>query len=483
MQETGAPTETTAASSSRGRSWRTAAALVIGALFVGLFSFGLVNISQDGHPLSVIDEHIHFDTSVRAMHGEIPWRGALLGDELIEEWSCGVGHQGGGLPYPCGDPRLDAHSIPSGAYTTGYGHYPTYFFAAAGFTAVLDAITGSTDLLDGFRAFSATTMIIGVLLCGVFAWALGLRGAAFLAALSVPVAASMVVFTGTIVNPSSTSVLSGALIGGTCLLWMKRGKGFTWVAIAIGFCSAIAVTSSLPAGGVLIAMLIVLVGRRWGLVTTPAWNPRWWQFAVLWALVLAPIVLWGRVISARATVPDSLLYGFIPPSGRTDILLNAIRELFLLHTPWRATGGIYRSPEGTVPLAIFNVSESMPVWITVLVFGTVVVAAYIHIARAFAARRTAFSTVEQRPVPLTVSAAALLAVSMVATIVLYPPALRISNWLTMGFDFPIVERYSNAFTAALVLAVLVWLPRKPAALVAAAAIGIVTAVGTVAAGF
>lgn len=46
--------------------------LVIAALFVSLFSIGLVNLSQDGHQMSVVDEHIHFDTAVRATQGVIP---------------------------------------------------------------------------------------------------------------------------------------------------------------------------------------------------------------------------------------------------------------------------------------------------------------------------------------------------------------------------------------------------------------------------
>lgn len=476
---------TSSSAPQKSRRWATVATLVVLFAFVASFSYGLVALSQDAHPLSVVDEHIHFDTAVLATQGEIPWRGAHLGDAVVQEWACGVGHEGGALAYPCGDPRIDAAALPSGKYTTGYGHYPTYFFAAAGFASILHSITGSTDLLDAFRAFSAATMIIGVVLCAVFAWALGLRGAALIAATTLPVAASMVVFTGTIVNPSSTSVLAGALIGGTALLWMRRGHGFLWLAIAVGLCSWIAVTSSLPAGGVLIAMLIVLVGKHLGLRVTPVWNPRWWQFAVLWVLVLLPIVVWGRVIAARATVPDSELYGFLPPSGRKDILINAFGELVLLHTPWRATNGIYARPEGTLESALSKISVGTPVWITVMVFGAIVTVAFLQARSAWQIRRVqtlAIGPGGTKP-GFEVSSSGLLAVGMIATVVLYPPALRVSNWITFGFDFPIVDRYSNAFTAAIILAVLVWFPKNRAALITAAAVGFVTAVGTVAAGF
>lgn len=52
-----------------------AAWLILLALFVAFFSAGLLAISQNGHPLSVIDEHIHFNTAVLAGSGEIPFRG------------------------------------------------------------------------------------------------------------------------------------------------------------------------------------------------------------------------------------------------------------------------------------------------------------------------------------------------------------------------------------------------------------------------
>lgn len=76
---------------------RACAAPLICVLFVLAFGAGLLSLSQQRQPLSIVDEHIHFDTAVRASHGEIPWRGALLTDELVQEWACGVGHEAGPL--------------------------------------------------------------------------------------------------------------------------------------------------------------------------------------------------------------------------------------------------------------------------------------------------------------------------------------------------------------------------------------------------
>lgn len=464
------------------RSWvRSIPFALVGAvLFVIVFSVGLVNVSQDGHSLSVIDEHIHFDTAVRAEQGVIPWRGMLLGPELVNEWACGVGHEGGGLPYPCGDERLGPDAIPSGKYSTGYAHYPTYFFAAAAFHPVWQALTGSEDQLDAFRAFSAVTLILGVIACTVFAWLLGLRGARLVAATALPVASSMIVFTGTIVNPSSTAILAGALIGGTGLLWMTRGRGFLWFALAVALSASIAVTDSLPAGGFALAMVAVLVGRRFGWDPVPHWRPRWWQVVIVASIILAPVIVWGRVISARATVPDDVLYGFLPPSGIRDILVGATKEFALLHTPWRETGGIRSEPIGLVTKVVHAFSEGAPVWITVLILGSMVLVLAFTIRQLFNRQPVSHppSGVGER----SSGAVRLLAIGTIATLVLYPPALRISNWITFGFDFPIVERYSNALAPLLVFLLLMLIPNR-AFVIPLAAVGVVTAVGTVAAGF
>lgn len=458
---------------------RVVAPFLVIALFIALFSGGLFVLARDGHPLSVIDEHVHFDTAVEAGKGEIPYRGTLLGPELIKEWSCGVGHEGGELPYPCGDPRNTADAIPSGKYSTGYGHYPTYFFAAAGFQKLYEAVSGDQSLLDGFRVFSALTMVLGVIALAVFGWLVGLRGWRLIAATTAPVATSMVVFTGTIVNPTSVSVLTGALIAGTGLLWIQRGRGFLWFALAVAFASSIAVTAVLAAGGFGIAMLVVLLSgkRPWfGEVT---WRPRWWQLGVLAVLILGPVIAWGRFIAARATVANEALYSFLPPSGKKDILVGAMLELSLLHSPWRETHGIKSQPDSFIGRLLHSFSEGAPIWIGVLVFGAIV----IGVVFSRSALGRASQTTELLPAPSAATTAhrpelILVAIGTLATVVLYPPALRILNWFNFGFDFPIVDRYSSALTPVLVLLALMLVCDKWFAAVLAS-VSLVTAIGTV----
>lgn len=462
---------------------RTTAALLTAGLFVLLFAAGLLTLSQDGHPLSIVDEHIHFDTAVLATEGQIPYRGTVLGQALVQEWACGVGHEAGPTTLPCGDPGLDADAIPSGKYSTGYIHYPTYFFAAAAFEDVWTAVTGATDPLAAFRAFSAVTMIAGVLVCAAFAWALGLRGSRLIAATSLPVASSMIVLLGTVVNPASTAVLTGGLVAGTGLLWVRRGRGFVWFALAVGLSSAIAVTSTLPAGGFLLAMAAVLISRRVRAGLGGPWNPRWWHVVVIAALVVLPVWAWGRVIAARATIGNDVLYGFLPPSGPAELAVGVTRELALLHTPWLETMGIEARPDVLVAEIVHAFSTGAPIWITALVFGGLV-AVLVQARRGVDAARHDGEALMTPRLSATRSsdgdaALRLVALGMLAAAVLYPPALRVSNWLNFGFDFPIVDRYSIAFAAPLAFLLLL-LIRRPAFTRPLAAIGVLTALGAVA---
>ena len=460
---------------------RQAIPIVLLSIFIALFSTGLFTIAQDGHALSVIDEHIHFDTAVKAGQGEIPYRGSILGPELLEEWACGVGHEGGAIAYPCGDPRVTPDAIPSGKYSTGYGHYPTYFFAAAGFQHVFAAITGSDDLLQGFRVFSALTLFLGVVATAVFGWLLGLRNSRLIAVTAIPVATSMVVFAGTIVNPTSVSVLGGALIGGTGLLWMRRGKGFVWFALSVAFASSVAVTVALPTGGFGIAMLAALLWPKARWFRDLGWRPRWWQLGTIAALILVPIYAWGRFIAARATVSNETLYGFLPPSGKKDMLVGATLELSLLHTPWRETHGIMAQPDSLIGRVAHAFSEGAPIWIGTLVFGGIVTALVLTKWWTPIATRQASLLESDTPGERTASfdsVLALVSIGTLATIILYPPALRIMNWINFGFDFPIVDRYSSAFTPLLAMLLLLMIRNRWFAL-PVAAIAVLTALGTV----
>ena len=285
------------------------------------------------------------------------------------------------------------------------------------------------------------------------------------------------------------SGLTGALIAGTGLLWARRGRGFVWFVLAVAFGSVVAVTSSLPAGGFLLAMLVMLIGHRVKWIEKRTWKPRWWQFGLSALIVLAPVVVWGRVISATATISNGVLYSFATPASRQDVLVGAVRELAALHTPWLESGAIRQAAEGLVARIAHSVSLGVPLWLSVIVFGATVVLALIELQRRRAARSSAGLGVDDptfgggsSPDP-AYGTTALVAGATVVTVILYPPALRIANWLNFGFDFPIVDRYSLAFAPLLVFALLVLLQKMRGIPTALAAVGFVGGLGVVAAGW
>jgi hypothetical protein len=428
---------------------------VLSAVIVVLFGASITTYALNGHQMSVVDEHVHFDTAVKMQHGELVHRGSLYGDELVHEWACGVGHQGGPLPHACGDPALSVHDLPSGIYSTGYIHYPTYFAAAAAFHAAVTAVFGPQNDLSVYRLFSAILLILGVVASGVSAWILGIRRSGLIAAVTLPVAASSVAILGGMVTPNSTVVLAGALIAVSGFAWVRRGKGFVWVVLATAFASCNAVIDSLPVGAFLVAILgvVVLRWRGW-VLSSDVWRPTLWHFAGLAAIVVAPVIAWGRYIAATATVNNSDIYGAYAVGGWRAVLTGAIQEFAGLHSPWY--DGSYGIPvkKSTFFGTLRLVSASWPTWITVFVFGALL---FIVLRTNFDVRPRRMADLLARRVmdPLHV-----VAVGALITVALYPVALRVSNVFTFGIDSGIVARYSTAFGPLLALLILLAVPQR-----------------------
>ena len=181
---------------------------------------------------------------------------------------------------------------------------------------------------------------------------------------------------GTIANPQSAAVLLGALIAVSGLRWMQTGQGFWWLAAATALASVVAVTHSLPAGAFMVAIVAALLLRRSGWRLAGDWEPRWWQLGVLTAIVVAPVIVFGRSISARATLSNAELYAFAPLDSWRSVLTGALQEVSVLHSPWYPSGSL-GGGEGT-PLVqrLLRASvDGLPTWLTVAVFALVVVTA------------------------------------------------------------------------------------------------------------
>lgn len=474
------------------RTRRPRARTIAGALFFVAFALlvaaSLFRYSVSDHPLSFVDEHTHLDNQFKLHNGTYPLRGSLYGQEVVNIWACDVGHQAGGLPVACGDPQLGADDLISGRYTTGYIHYPTFFVGGEVYRFVADAVTDAKPL-DVYRSYSAFVFLLGLAVCGLLSWRLGLRGAALFAGTFAPAASSQMMLFGTIHNPMSSAILAGALIGYTAIRWVTTGRGFGWVVGTTLLGAITAVTDSLPAGAVLLAVLVALVGRRLGWRSTSGWSPRWWHAGAILAALVVPILAFGQFIARRATTPDSEIYGGYGFDSWTPIFVGAIRELSVFHNPWAEAMILEVTDNNPVKLAIRAMGYGMPETITFLVVGAAALLAFRGLREAGddeqgtgQAVATPYDDASHDDTPSTATGRtfrplALLAVATLLGISLYPPALRITNAVQAGVDFGIVTRYSMAFAPLLVWLALLGTRQAPwfaRVLAGAAAIGVGT---------
>jgi hypothetical protein len=423
-------------------------ALVLGTLAIGLF----VRAGQ-GMPMSAVDEHVHLDTHVRVHGGDYPHRGSLMTMDVVREWACGVGHEAGAAMAPCDHPDLGPVSLPSGVHTSGYIHYPTYFVVGEAYRAVEEAVADPESWVDTYRRYAALVAVAGLLACLAGAWALGLRGAGLVAGTLLPSASAGILLYGTIANPQAAAVLAGALIGLAGIRWMRTGRGFWWLAAATVMASAIAVTHTLPAGAFMLAVIVALLARRAGWRVAGDWRPRWWQLGVLTVVVVAPVVAYGRWISSRATISNAELYSFVALDSWRTVAAGALEELFTIHSPWYVTGSLGIGDDGLLVQRFLRASiNGLPLWVTIAVFAVLAVASVRVVTRMAAAPPEEARVLQ--PMQL-LTACTLLGV------LVYPVLLRASNALNVGFDFPVVPRYSIGFAPLLVWLVLIAVQDRP----------------------
>lgn len=442
---------------------------VVALTFV-VIAIGMLRAATNGHPMSVVDEHTHLDTAFKVHDGTYPYRGATYSQQLVEEWACGVGHDGGATLAPCDHPDLGPISLPSGRLTSGYIHYPTYFLLAEGFRTVVDPVT-DLEPVATYRLFSSLTVLLGVATCALVGWRLGLRGSALLAATTLPSAASSLLMYGEAFNPMSLTVAVSAVFAGFALTWVRTGRGYWGVVMATALAAGLSVTTSLPAGGMILTILAAVALKARGRPVQGPWQPRLWHAGLLGVVLVTPIVVFNRVIESRATVDNSELYSFSPVNGAGAIAVGFVGELVSLHTPW-INGDSLRVTSGhLVPELLRAAVVGLPLLLTITVFGGLV----LLLARG------PQDDADPQVGALT-PAERLLTLGTLVGLMLYAPLLRVSNAMTFGFDFPIVSRYSTAFAPLLVLLLLAGI-RSGTVMRVLAAAGTVSLVGLSMAGY
>lgn len=488
-----------------------AAVLASTLLFLCVAAVGatLWRLAGEGKPLSPVDEYVHADTAFKVHHGRYPFRGARLGQEVIDTWHCHTGHQAITFDAACGSPEStpDGVPTPTGPFTTGYIHYPTYFLAGEAFRRVGDGLAGAAEhAIDTYRRFAALVQTLGILVSAAMARLLGLRGSALLAAALAPVAAPAILVYGTMVNPMSAATLCGAVVAGAGIRWMLTGRGFWWLVAATLAAASVAVTASLPGGVFVLAVLIGLLLRLRGGRFDSGWTPRLWHALVLLAVLLVPIVAFGAWIEARATTDDATLYASYQLADWDQVWLGVWAEVFASHLPWVEDGSLVRPELSTPRLYARAVGAGMPLLIVAVVLGSLIAGATgalrpLHRDRDYDRhrdhdpdhpdhhpdhhrhRRDPDHDSESDPdhdsdaAPVadarSRSVLPLLAGCSLLGLLVYPPLLRLLNAATAGIDYAIVSRYSISLAPLFVLVVLLlgrdhpWLARVLATLSAA----------------
>ncbi len=436
-------------------SWFGVGVLLAGLLLTLVTTWRLAG---EGKPLSAVDEVAHADTAFKVHRGTYPYRGADVGQPLVDTWTCYSGHQSLSWRARCGSAKAVPRRVPqtTGSRTTGYIHYPTYFVAGEGFRRAHDAVAGKARWeIDTYRQFAAVVFVVGMALCAYVARRLGLGASGQVAAAFIPVAAPSVLVYSTMVNPMSAAVLCGAVVAGAGLRWLLTGRGFGWVAAATAFSAAVAVTASLPAGVLLVAVLLGLVLRLRGRRFNTPWDPRWWHAAVLAALLVVPILAYGAVIDARATIDDATLYAAYARAGWDQVALGVWAEIFASHLPWIEDGSLVRPELGTLRTYVRAAGTGMPLIVTAMVAGGLVAGATGVLRRVDPpSRPAATGEAPGEPVRQPVRVLQLAAASALLGLLAYPPLLRLLNAINVGIDYPVVSRYSISLVPFFVLVVL-----------------------------
>jgi hypothetical protein len=444
-----------------------AVAIVLGVTLLVALT-GMWREAGSGRPMSIVDEHVHLDSHVRVHEGDYPHRGSLISMEVVREWACGVGHEGGATLAPCDSPDLAPESLPSGKFSSGYVHYPTYFVAAEGYRALAEALGGGSSFVDTYRHFAALVMGLGMVVCLIAGWRLGLRGAALVAATFAPSGTAAILLYGTIANPQSASVLTGALVAWAGLHLVRTGRGYGWLLAAVALTSTVSVIQALPAGAFILAMAAVLLLRRLGWNVPGSWQPRWWQPVGLALAVVVPVIGFASWNAARATVSNDALYAFAASDGLPDLVHGAVWELSILHTPWYESTSLTAAADAPLAQHLLRAAaQGVPLWMTLAVLAPLVVIAAGTVLRARHPGRAA-----------AIDALAIVVVATLVVLVLFPPALRMRNALDVGIDYAIVSRYAISFTPLLVWQLLLasrdrpWIARALAVLGTTAVLGV-----------
>jgi hypothetical protein len=408
-----------------------------------------VSYSLKNLPMSVVDEHVHYDYLVKLSKGQLPVRGSIYEDEVLAEWTCGVGHEAGS-PFSCGDSALSVEGFPSGKYSTAYIHYPTYFFLSTKFASLLTTFGLHVNFISSHRIFAALLFVLASILMLIAGWASPstlLRTGLVV----IPVAASGVFLFGTIINPASSALVCGSLVALSALRWSRSDSGWAFLALLISswIATLTAVTNSWPVVAVLLAGLVYRWRTRNASSMTKTWNPGWAHLGLLAGTLLVPPTVWRQYIESSATQTNEELHAFAAVKDVWSLIAGIARELFSIHNPWYENDQFSSADLGPLQLVLRSASAGATTWIGVGIFGMIFLIA-CRATRHYPNSNSITCSIDPNVWSYSEVVRAF-SLGIFFVLVGYAPFLRASNAANFGIDFGIVSRYGISLIPLLLL--------------------------------
>ena len=218
--------------------------------------------------VSKIDEQYWIDHLVRGSNFEITQSGDRVTDEAIDELCRRGGAGVARAQKSCVRGHIDATKLGIWKGVNIAGHTPFYFLITGPIARVLRAtpidLPPDDSIVTWARLLGSVWLLIGWYLVLRVGELLAVNRRMLVTALIFLSATPALLHASTIVNPDQTAVPAGAAVLFAALMWERRGKGVTWVALAALVGAALDPTNALAILAVMLYFVFRVVARQMG---------------------------------------------------------------------------------------------------------------------------------------------------------------------------------------------------------------------------
>lgn len=230
------------------------------AVFAFVMTVTSIHVAQF-QPLSPIDELRHLDYVERASNFDFPKLGDKLHQLAMREEACRGAYVTGYESPPCRSPQFKPKDFRDDGYQNATFHPPPYYFANGLVARAVVEVGISTSLVDPARIFSGFLVALGLCLTVLVGVRLGLR--------PWPLAGASIAVVGALyptfpfINPDAASILVGAAVLLTALLW-ERGRVPLWgLGVVGGVATGVKLTNAVAVGIVALWFLVRAIPADW----------------------------------------------------------------------------------------------------------------------------------------------------------------------------------------------------------------------------